>query len=967
MKHIFRIICILAFILPAKAASPSYENFWPHDFITNGAAPGKIRLNLGSMTRTPDLPGDIIKLVGGSNYWHLVGNDLSPTVGTSVSTTNLFAYSTLNAAGALILTGTLTTNMVAGTNDVSSLGYDVIRVTGFNASTNGSFLRLYAPGNGLGTILVVQNYSAGSGFTMASDSECAGGDPTMIMRLNGDWTPNRQGESIMLYNYGQGWAEIGRTPTQSITYSTAIFTNVFTTTFVLGGTYITNVLQHPNPTIGYIPYNADGTNFLDSPFYRLTTNSIGFYTTNQFIWQPSSQTLAIGYKALASRDALSGVVAIGPTAMEIASGPLQSVAVGYAALRQSQAADNVAVGHRAMEVAVGANNSTALGYLTLNKVTSGFDNTAIGASSLRDVVTGARNVAGGSSSLLNTTGDDNTAFGYEAGQLNAGGSKNVAMGALAMQQGSGSERIAIGYNALNAGGSTDSVAIGKDSAKTSTGINTTLGTSSGLGLTTGAANTLIGLAAGQGIINGNQNSWLGEYAPDNAGFNAQRSVVAGYRATVGDALTNLVTSILIGNYGASGSFTTAALTNVIGIGNEVRVTNNNEIVIGNSTNTKVIFPITSYTGTGANFLSDDGTYKTAGGAPGGDTLWYQYTNHGTSLSYYLTNSLIGSVLDSSTYIFSGNGGMEGAALTNSVSFTGFGLLAAKGLIDIGGSSNVTAISNGSLRDAVLDRSHDILAFGDDVLRTASVYHSLDITAIADDALYGSKITNCNDLTAIGAFALATSILNGVDNAVAIGNSAISNSSVTNGFNLLAEGYNALSFSGLDNAADITAIANSSVRASMITNSGAIMGLNGGLRGATFNDSHNVVGIGEGAGANVNGAYTNVVFIGNGATAGSTGENQVILGTSMTMESPGGFISKATDAAVAITATGITNALGKNAMVYFDGTTLTFTLKTSGNSPFYTNTVSVGHAEVMLQNGEALMITAGSGTGVLKAF
>lgn len=253
MKHIFRIICILAFILPAKAASPSYENFWPHDFITNGAPPGRIMLNLGRhlTNGVPDQPGgsnvleEIINDIGGTNYWHLVGNDLSPTVGTSVSTTNLFAYTTLNAAGALVLTGTLTTNMVAGTNDVSSLGYDVIRVTGFNASTNGSFLRLYAPGNGLGTILVVQNYSAGSGFTMFNNSECAGGDPTMIMRLNGDWTPNRQGESIMLYNYGQGWAEIGRTPTQSITYSTAIFTNVFTTSFTLGGiTIVTNDLWH---------------------------------------------------------------------------------------------------------------------------------------------------------------------------------------------------------------------------------------------------------------------------------------------------------------------------------------------------------------------------------------------------------------------------------------------------------------------------------------------------------------------------------------------------------------------------------------------------------------------------------------------------------------------------------------------------------------------------------------------------
>lgn len=933
------------------------------------------------------MPGDIIKLVGGSNYWHLVGNDLSPTVGTSVSTTNLFAYSTLNAAGALVLTGTLTTNMVAGTNDVSSLGYDVIRVTGFNASTNGSFLRLYAPGNGLGTILVVQNYSAGSAFTMFNNSECAGGDPTMIMRLNGDWTPNRQGESIMLYNYGQGWAEIGRTPTQSITYSTAIFTNVFTTSFILGGTYITNVLQHPNPTIGYIPYNADGTNFLDSPFYRLTTNSIGFYTTNQFIWQPSSQTLAIGYKALASRDALSGVVAIGPTAMEIASGPLQSVAVGYAALRQSQAADNVAVGHRAMEVAVGANNSTAIGYLTLNKVTSGFDNTAIGASSLRDVVTGARNVAGGSSSLLNTTGDDNTAFGYEAGQLNAGGSKNVAIGALAMQQGSGSERIAIGYNALNAGGSTDSVAIGKDSAKTSTGINTTLGTSSGLGLTTGAANTLIGLAAGQGIINGNQNSWLGEYAPDNAGFNAQRSVVAGYRATVGDALTNLVTSILIGNYGASGSFTTAALTNVIGIGNEVRVTNNNEIVIGNSTNTKAIFPITSYTGTGVNFLSDDGTYKTAGGGPGGATLWYSYTGtsvEGTNiLGTASTNSAYPNVLRFSTYDATGLLGKQ------ATSFSLGSITPDPVAIDAANNAAIYSIGLEANDLASITNAHDIYSIGANAGRLLVSNGGDNVYNIGETSGYAELIYQSSDVHSIGRQSGSTMLVtNGCGDILNIGHNAGYGMTVNNGsFDVNMYGDNSGYQSSIDNSYDINAygaysgylikVTNShniflngffSAQSALINASHDVYVLGSGLQSSTITNTYGLYALGENAGNSISGAWTNVVLIGDGATIGATGKNQVILGTSMTMEAPGGFISKATDAAVAIAATGWTNTFGKNAVVRFDGTTVTYVIYNNAGTSIYTNAVSVGHGTEILQPSGKIIMTAGSGiSGVAAPF
>ncbi len=98
-----------------------------------------------------------------------------------------------------------------------------------------------------------------------------------------------------------------------------------------------------------------------------------------------------------------------------------------------------------------------------------------------------------------------------------------------------------------------------------------------------------------------------------------------------------------------------------------------------------------------------------------------------------------------------------------------------------------------------------------------------------------------------------------------------------------------------------------------------------------------------------------------------GTNLVSIYATGILEATGGFSSLATDAAVAITSTGITNALGKNARCLFDGTAMTFTVKDTGNSPWYTNTVAVGHAEVTLQNGEAVTISGTGVTGVLKAW
>lgn len=187
----------------------------------------------------------------------------------------------------------------------------------------------------------------------------------------------------------------------------------------------------------------------------------------------------------------------------------------------------------------------------------------------------------------------NTALGYLAFSGGASGNQNVAIGQQAVGSGTKNNRVGIGYLALNAGGGTGSVGIGHNSAPSSTGINVTIGDSSGLSLTTGANNTLVGNGAGNGIVDGGNNSFFG----GGVGylFNARGTVMVGTEpGTTGEILTNLINSVVVGNVISTNH--QAGLTNVITVGYGVIATNNNDVVIGNATNLNAYLPPNVYAG-----------------------------------------------------------------------------------------------------------------------------------------------------------------------------------------------------------------------------------------------------------------------------------------------------------------------------------------------------------------------------------
>lgn len=315
-----------------------------------------------------------------------------------------------------------------------------------------------------------------------------------------------------------------------------------------------------NSTDGYSPYRVNATTFGDSPWYRITADSMGFNVTNRMfsIWGTQNlflglnsgnpltsgvgENTSLGFESMTGITTGSANVGVGWRALKAVTTGTQNVGVGLNAGKAlTTGVNNTALGNSALSTATGAFQNTAIGADALQLAT-GDDNTGIGNNAANRNSSGAQNTAVGSNALLNNeTGGFNSVFGYNAqrGILSSNLTGVVAIGAFTLYTNVGNNVVAVGYQALNSN-------------------------------FTGTNNVAVGYNAGLTNVTGSGNTFLGHNA----------------------------------NPGANN------VSNSIAIGANVVVTNSNEIVIGNSSNTKVVFPITSFGGDGTKALTDDGTYKT---------------------------------------------------------------------------------------------------------------------------------------------------------------------------------------------------------------------------------------------------------------------------------------------------------------------------------------------------------------------
>ncbi len=176
-----------------------------------------------------------------------------------------------------------------------------------------------------------------------------------------------------------------------------------------------------NATDGYLPYRSNATTFADSPWYRSSALRMGFGDTNSFLNVNTNGSFGLGLRAAGGiTPTLSGLTAIGGSAMLNVTGGQNSIAVGQNALFSTSATlQDVALGVGALQQDTSGDNNTAVGY------NSSFNNNG-----------GARNVTIGSNAgSANVTGNDDVVIGQNAQLLATSDTNQIVIGSEAIGNG----------------------------------------------------------------------------------------------------------------------------------------------------------------------------------------------------------------------------------------------------------------------------------------------------------------------------------------------------------------------------------------------------------------------------------------------------------------------------------------------------------------------------------------------------
>lgn len=179
-----------------------------------------------------------------------------------------------------------------------------------------------------------------------------------------------------------------------------------------------------------------------------------------------SDNVSIGTNALAVNTTGNTNIAIGTGALATNSDGYNNLAFGKDALAAvTHGSNNVAIGNLSMSVnGVNSSGNVAIGYQTLKNIYSGSSNVAIGNSAAERLIYGPNNVAVGNSagaSWASSSCANSTAVGYQSLFSNTTG-PNSAIGSKCLQD------LTDGNN------------------------NSSFGTNSGKGITTGSGNTILG-------------------------------------------------------------------------------------------------------------------------------------------------------------------------------------------------------------------------------------------------------------------------------------------------------------------------------------------------------------------------------------------------------------------------------------------------------------------------------------------
>lgn len=146
----------------------------------------------------------------GPNYWTNISDVLQPLAGTSVLTTNLSSVKSLIANGAFGITTTLSSNLVAGANNLDLLYTSSVYVQGFSPDPADCSINLNYGGVGPGHLLLIQNAVDNYGFTITNGTPLWDSSGYILLP-NGDWAPTKAGQTMLLaLSQAGNWQEVGR-------------------------------------------------------------------------------------------------------------------------------------------------------------------------------------------------------------------------------------------------------------------------------------------------------------------------------------------------------------------------------------------------------------------------------------------------------------------------------------------------------------------------------------------------------------------------------------------------------------------------------------------------------------------------------------------------------------------------------------------------------------------------------------
>ncbi len=420
--------------------------------------------------------------------------------------------------------------------------------------------------------------------------------------------------------------------TQAMRYNTTGANNTVISGF---NGMASNTTGNSNSVVGYqaMTANVGGSNNVAVGDFALGTGTAG------------NQNVAVG-SGSAYDFSGNGMVAVGYEASRLATVP--ATAVGYTALLNlTTGTSNTAVGNAALySLTTGANN-TALGYNTLQSLTTGSSNIGVGYNALLHETAGSNNTAVGQSSQVNSNGaSQNTSVGYHSLTANVTGTNNTAVGYGALTNATAGGNTAVGANAASALTSgTTATAIGYNAltANTTGSGNTALGYVALQASTTDTNSTALGAFALAGENGGGYNTAVGNSALRIATTGTANTAV-GYEAgfTGSGVDTTGSNNTWLGYYAGTQSAT--QIDNSTAIGYNAQNTQSNQVVLGNSSVTRLCvagttacFAVSSSTGTlvppasgVATLASGTATVATTAACAAGSTCNYQLTNCGVS-------------------------------------------------------------------------------------------------------------------------------------------------------------------------------------------------------------------------------------------------------------------------------------------------------------------------------------------------